>query len=644
MAGKKYDVEADITVNPKDSGRRVQELHRRVSDLGNQIRGTTTLTGGLIGKVVALGGAYVGFSALTSVFRSATSSAIQYQSELQGTKISLATVLSAVQGIDYATAAKTGDNVFTQLQDDAIKSVATSKELFSVYQSILGPIANAGFGLDKVRKLTNDSVSAASVLGVDFQQASRDMGQMLRGAAGVDVKLFSMLKSTGAITESTEDWNKKLTSAQRVEKLEAALGKFAPAASRFQTSWAGVTSSFKDITQNLRSKAVGPVFDVLTKAIGRINDSMMANRDRLSVQLAAVGTKVAAKLDVMFLRAENGVRYIANHWDEIYERIARVVHAVQTMAPMLAKAAVAWQAVSVARSVVGTGLQLAGGAMQAGSVLGAAFGGAGAAGVATGSAAVATGGFGAAGAGGAVATEAAAASISLAAVGTVLLAVGGAALVAQEQWQNLMTIFSVATDGFGGELMALAKTIWVAVVPVLKMFAQGPMLAISAAFTVLMPVLQATVVGLRLVFETFGKITTAIYDELKPGFDFMWDAIAGLAKRIKDLFGGAFDLLGSPAQQSAQRGMSKPYDMRNDQWTPSLNREGFGMFPENAYNPATPAARSTTVNDFRGSKIEVKQDFREADPDRVLVQMFDALGKAAEQRTQSPYLPSLAGS
>ena len=51
--------------------------------------------------------------------------------------------------------------------------------------------------------------------------------------------------------------------------------------------------------------------------------------------------------------------------------------------------------------------------------------------------------------------------------------------------------------------------------------------------------------------------------------------------------------------------------------------------------------RSTVVNDFRGSKITVHQEFREADPDRVALQMIESLVKEADQRTQSGFVPAL---
>jgi hypothetical protein len=57
--------------------------------------------------------------------------------------------------------------------------------------------------------------------------------------------------------------------------------------------------------------------------------------------------------------------------------------------------------------------------------------------------------------------------------------------------------------------------------------------------------------------------------------------------------------------------------------------------------PEAPPNRNQTINDFRGSKITVNQEFREADPDRIALQMIEGLAREAEQRTQSGYVPAL---
>jgi hypothetical protein len=52
--------------------------------------------------------------------------------------------------------------------------------------------------------------------------------------------------------------------------------------------------------------------------------------------------------------------------------------------------------------------------------------------------------------------------------------------------------------------------------------------------------------------------------------------------------------------------------------------------------------RTSVTNDFRGSKITVTQEFKEADPDNVWVQFRDGLEREAVARTRSGFADPLA--
>jgi hypothetical protein len=55
----------------------------------------------------------------------------------------------------------------------------------------------------------------------------------------------------------------------------------------------------------------------------------------------------------------------------------------------------------------------------------------------------------------------------------------------------------------------------------------------------------------------------------------------------------------------------------------------------------TPMERPNVTNDFRGSKIEIKQEFRNADPDNVWIQVKGGLEQEAIARTQSGFASAL---
>lgn len=625
-----YKVKADLVLDATRANQQAVQARRRIHELGQRISGANNLAGGLTRRLIAVGAAYIGINTLTRAFTGLTHSATQYAAELEKTQIGLTSVLAAVMGAEWDVAAKTSGRVFEQMRQDSIKSVATAQQLFTLYQGIVGPIARAGFGLETVRNMTLSAVNASGVLGVDLQQAQRDMSLMVRGAAGMDVKLFSLLRSTGAIKETTEEWNKSLTASERVEKLQAALDKFAPAGERFAKSWAGVTSTFKGIRQEFTRSAWQPIMNTMARALGRINDRLIANQDVIQERLRAWGEQTAAKLDRVFMRAEAGVAMLIDRWDEILERGRKL----QELAGLAGKAVAIGAGIQAVRPVAGMAVSGVG-------TLAGMFAGQGVAAATTGAAGAA--GAGAAGAAGAGA---------LAAVGPALAVAAGAAgiftsaiLVVREQWDRfaaMFTTFRPVLLGLWEDTVGFAAALWDGLAPILKVVGHlmGPPLVASFV---------NMVAGLRVLFrfgkafaESVARITKGIYEALRPVFDALWamvDRFTTFVTESVDWITGdvakARALLAPVSEEDPLKELAKRFapGTYKPPWHPDKVAEQMAM---------APTGRTTVVNDFRGSKIQVKQDFRDQDPDRVLLSMVQEIQRQAEMPIQSGLMPAVA--
>lgn len=619
-----YQVKADLVLEVSKAKRQATQMQTRIQKLGRSISGTSSLAGGLTRNLIAVGGAYLGISVLSRAFIGATRSAMTYSSELEKTQIALTSVLAAVTNAKWETAQKTAGTVFEQVRQDSIKSVATAQELFTIYQGIVGPIVAAGKGLDTVRTITRDTVNAAGVLGVDLAQAQRDISMMARGTAGMDVRLFSMLRSTGAIAETTEEWNKSLTGAERIDKLQEALAKFAPSGERFAKSWAGVTSTFKGIRQEFTRSAISPVMDAMAGSLGRINTILIDNQDQIQKRLRLWGESFATRLESVFAMAERGVTMVALHWDSVLVKMGKA----QQMLGKVGKVAAAGAAIQLARPAVG-----------------AAVGGVGALAAmsAPGAAAAATGGAAAGGGGGgaAVALVGLGPALAIAAGGAALLA--GAALVAKEQMVPLHAIFlSMRPVLFGlwEVTVRLARAVGGFLLPLFKVLGNVTLGVLVPGFTVTLTAVRSLVGGLAIFFEQLAKVTNYLYNTFSPVFDIMFRAID---RFVTGVMGIVNMLTGDTTRFNQRKILGTEKDPLEElgkrfakgDYVPPWAKENFSDAPVGA------TVRAMTVNDFRGSKIEVKQTFRDADPDRVMIAMVDGLARQADMRIQSGMVPAL---
>lgn len=674
MPAANYDVRANLIVQARNSFGDVRKLGQEVRGLGDSLRTTQSAARAAVGQMVALGATVLGVRAISGAFVGLTRSAIGYGAELEKTKIGLQSVLMAVENTDWETAGRRAGAAFEKIRQMAIESPATSAEMFQIFNGIVGPIESAGFAMSKVLEITNSTTLAATALGVDLQQASRDIGLMVRGTAGMDVKLFSMLRSTGAIKEDAEAWNKSLTSAERVNKLSEALKKFSAGASAFGKSWAGVTSTLQDIFDNLKATAFGPIMKTVAANIDRFNQVILANRQSIEIYLLNLGRAAANRIETVFVKIRSGFEYVVQHWDQITERFHQVVGMVREVGPVIAKAALAWEATNLARNVAGAGLQAGGGLMnliggadssglaallggRAGaaaagaaapvSAAGALFGQMGGASGATSTAGLfgmmgAGATAGATGSGGGMFAGLAA---SLTALGPVLALVG-AALVAllavglafQEQWRNMVTIFGATGGQTVQMLFEFGRALWDALAPILKGVGSVLLVPLTALWLVFTTVLRSALLGFTWLLKIFGAITNAIYDFVKPAFDAVFGMFQSLAQWLNELFAHALSWLKSVEKAPIPKEEGPSYDPNTD-----YSRWLTGSTGNQAIDMDKIAKGAVNINqDFRGSRISVRQEFKgDQDPDRIVMAMMNDLTRQAENRVSSGYAGAL---
>lgn len=637
MPGTEYEVNAKLVLDATRARRDLLRAQRDILKLDKQIdhlglaskksfdklgRGakaahpevmrTSGAVGGLMRNLLGMGAAYVAVRAVVGGIKAMADGALAYNVELERTKIGLTSIFQALSGgqQSWAQAAAVSDKVFNDLQSDAIKSVATTQELFGVYQSIVGPIMAAGAGMDVVRKMTNDTVAAASVLNVDLPQAQRDIGQIVRGTAGADVKLFSILKSTGAITENAEQWNKNLSAGQRIAKLQTALAKFAPAGERFGKSWAGVTSTFKDIRQQFTQSAMKPVIDSMGTALDRVNSYFITNQDRIRSKLAEWGESFAKKIDSAFERASKAAAWTAKNWDGVAERMRLAVsHA--------GKIALAGTALAVGKNAVGGVISTLGSGGGGGAAAGATGAAAAVGGIAAGTAAV------------------------------VLLGVAVAGVAHHvDIWREALKPTAYFLSGFAGDLIKFGKQAWDTIGPLVTLLSTG-----------LIPVFALIVGAARKMVQAFTWVLKKMQDVAEWVFGpEKQKRVTTANKDFWNLVVGSFGDEAADAAKVAARASEAALEARIRGWNSNAGGASSPVGGYSSYDPSmfdkqfmslpreakgAPKDRSQINVDMRGSKISVKQEFRQADPDRVLIDMVHALSRQAEMRIQSGYVPAL---
>lgn len=693
MATESYNVLARLELGAQQAVKGLDAIVNRLKGLQGKVKRINIGFDGLVTKALALGAAYFGVNALVRGVTGLAGGILDANAEAEALQASLATVYAAVEKVSFKQASEDAGILFRKLEQVAIISTTTAPELMQVFQGIYGPLRNAGLTIDQIVTTTNNAAVAASALGVDFAQASRDISAMARGTAGLDVKTFSLLQSMGLIKETTEQWN-KLAPDKRAKKLMDVMGQIGgQAAEAYGKTWKGLSSTFVDIMGAFKRAFGSAVFERMKKTLERVNKHLLDNRERIEAYLRTLGERVGTIFDHVINNAGAAYQNAVANIDSIRARMATLYAQFQALKPTImaaAKFAVGMQLAVSAFNVIAPLISaittavswLVGliGSIGAAGGLGAFISGIGAS--------LST--FGAA-----LAAAAAPLAIAAAVIAALVL---GLIRFKDTLWKMLQPLFS-SFQSIGRQLYGIFKDLWVAVKPILEVIGGALLMQLIMMLRMMAWVLDKVVLPpLRLMAKiirwVFEAVLHPIFKALEPVMLAVVDAFEWLAEKINalvevissaigaigdaigwvgDKLEGAWDATGgwvggkvSGAWNSVfgdDEGDSKLVDAawfkdlqdkaKNQVIVAQMLKDQAALQKkitadvEKAQREAREKAilqgeRPTVHNDFRGSKISVKQEFRDADPDNVWVQLRDGLEREAVARTRSGFADALA--
>ncbi len=534
MADVRYTVVADFTLDSRRAASGMGQIAESTKKVKEGLTAAVfkgTLLANAVSSVASMMARAAMFGA--RMFGSWISRGVEFNATMEKTKVGLGAIISTASGVTFAQGFEQADYYAKLLVKDAAKSVATTRDLFAVFAEVAGPIIGMGKGLEKVREITKGTIAAAAALTVDFAQARRDIGMMLTGAAGVDVKLFRMLRSSRAITQSTKEWNDMLP-VKRLEALTVALAKFQVASEAYAMTWAGVTSTFDDLFELFAGAGTESLTEQVKFVVADINKMLGDNYD-------AVIAWFRLTFEFMGKTVREGYKRIKklteNNWEEIkgvWKRASDYFNRI--LLPL-------FYDFEYYLGVMGTAFKI-------------------------------------------------------------MLVVFAPLINAARIFIVLMRL---AADGWEGYTKALGKGMdyitsgWA---NMMSKLAVG--LDRMTRFVVgMLNRLPGVNIGLRKAPITGAEVQTMMFG----GMGDMFGSGSSFADYLESLFPkrGGLGLEEAPGATTAKRG-----------------------------KPPAP------VIDMRGSRITIKQDFRDADPDRIALHMMNDLARAAESRTQSSFAPALS--
>lgn len=626
MAREEYEVDAKLELDSTIILRSLNQIAGQLQLLDFRLQKTNTIFGSMVTKAIAFGSAYVGIRAAGRAMQNLAISSFGVAAETQAIESTLAAILSQVHDLDLTEATAQARQYRMELDKLAIKSPATGLELGQIAARVTGPLARAGISDRAIQELSQQASIIGKLHDIDMEQMARDIGMMTRGAAGVDVKTFSVLRSVGAIEMATEEFN-QLSQRKRAQVIVDVFDEAGKEAEKlFLGSWEGVSSTFLGFIQQFKRALAQPMFERLTKTLREINNTLEENAEIITAVFGAIGERIGEAYDEVVARTKAFFRDQLQDWDRTLRRldaIAARLMEMKTLVVGMLKAFVAFQVVGFAFNLLVPVINLVIGAFARLSVLVTA--------ISTGALATAIGGM--------------LATIAGWLVPLLIVIPIVAALVAGFVYfrDTFIPLTETFVAIFGGILGSIARIFLdlfdilypifaVLGAPVVGVILIG-LIGLAVALNLILTVLQGVTGALRAwVLSIFDDISQSsslfilVTEFIRSYFKNFAEDLQFVRNEIRSWFG--LDRV-APLEFDAEEGLATQAWRK---FTSLLDRAAEGV--AKALGPG-PEEVAKYVNDFRGSTINVRQDFREANPNRVWIQMRDALEREAVSRTQS---------
>jgi DNA repair exonuclease SbcCD ATPase subunit len=204
-----------------------------------------------------------------------------FNATLENTKLAFAALLTSLgeikesgqeitdQAEKFNKALLLAEDLQKRLRIEAVKSVATYKELVEITQGILAPYLSAGGKLEELPQFAVLMANLVRTFQLPIEQAVQEARDILSGTITSDTQTARAL---GITNEDIQRWKEQ---GVLIEKLKERLSGIVIASERLQDSWSGILSNLQDAFELFASVASKPLFEEVKKDLKQILDYVL---------------------------------------------------------------------------------------------------------------------------------------------------------------------------------------------------------------------------------------------------------------------------------------------------------------------------------------------------------------------------------
>lgn len=265
--------------------RRLEAVESQAGSTGSAL----TRMFGLIGGMAGIGAAVKGITG--------------FQATLEDAQNGLATLYSALAGVDIGQGFRLAQDDLAGLRADAAAGIGELSDYLGTFNRVLGAGLTNGASRGQLRTLTRETITATgAVFGASgIGRAPEELLMAMEGRA--NKRLTPVIGMALTAIHMTDEAFNRLKPEARIEALTRALDTFAPGVALMGKSWNAQFSTLHDTIQGLIGTVTKPLFDRWKDELGKVNDWLVKNKDVLADIAERWGAKLLTMWDGMIAKA-----------------------------------------------------------------------------------------------------------------------------------------------------------------------------------------------------------------------------------------------------------------------------------------------------------------------------------------------------
>lgn len=212
-----------------------------------------------------------GFNGLTTAINEIFNAVFQFSKSMETNELGMAGILASMtqiegRNLEWNEALGISKSIMAKLNDEALRTAATSEELVTTFRALLGPGLGAGMNISEIEELTTVGVNAVKSLGLNNAQLVQELRDLVQG--GIQPASSTLATALGlkdkdikAAKESSEGLFKFL-----MDRLQG----FKMAANATSGTFQGRIDQITEGITRIGSEGTKPLFESVKNELGQI--------------------------------------------------------------------------------------------------------------------------------------------------------------------------------------------------------------------------------------------------------------------------------------------------------------------------------------------------------------------------------------